>query len=391
MAFAFPDYGTAGTFSNVIAGLNCAWNSGSAPADNDFLVMVVSHNNTTTGLVTVPSGWTSVFNDNNGNNYVGGAVFWKIASSEPTSYTVVLAGTPTGKHMSISMLAISGNATGTPQSAEIDSGGVAVASLASATITPATTGSLLINCWLNGPTDASGAVYTVPSGYTSQVATNDGSGTPWVTAIQSCNTLTTLSTTTSVTAGPTGATPSCYEDMVSFVIAPSGGTTVTPTFTDTISAVSDSFTLAVVARFTITDNGPAISDTLNDTSGIPLTFTDTIAAISDILGILGTGPAIVAINFVDTISKIADFMRVSGLGELSSGNQTVFPQAGNSGTLASQTLNTHNQNYFKPTPPGTTQAPGPQTFFPFGPPAAIGTPTAPLSTPSQTIFPQEGT
>jgi len=327
MAFAQTDYGTAATYASSGA-LNVAWHSGSAPADGLFLIMVVAHNNTSGSGVTAPSGWNTILNDNGSLNYVGGAVFWKQASGEPTSYNISLVGSPTGDHLAISMVSISGAYPGnSPQTAINTSNGTVVATLASPTITPFATGSLLLNCWINGAGDSGSTGYTLPTGYSLSVGTTDGTGNPWISAIQYCNTLTTLSTTASVTAGPNGTSALVYEDCVSFVIAPAA-TTVAINFTDTIATISDSIARTVTGVLNLTDTLSGINDTLHPGFSVN-------------------------INFIDTLS-ISDILFTTSGQQLTSPNQNFFYMGD-----AAQTTN--------------------QVFFPFGPPVSGTDPAPPLN------------
>jgi hypothetical protein len=232
------------------------------------------------------------------------------------------------------------------------------------TITPAVINALVIAMF----TYAQGTTtFSTASGWTAEASATGGSYSVFseVDNTLTPDTTTPISVSTTVTSGQHC---SAYE----FIVAPATGTTVTPTFTDTISAISDSFSLAVT---------------------VPVVFTDTISAISDTLGVTAQ-PTTGTVNLVfkDTLVGISDFLNTGALGALTSGTQNFFGMAsGTTPVLATQALTTPTQSYFKLNPTGTATAPGSQTFFPFGPAADGGSTTAPLNTPNQTIFPQQNT
>jgi hypothetical protein len=70
--------------------------------NGDVLVMFISRNSTSATTATAPAGWSTIFNTSATN---GASIFWKVASSEPASYTVTLGSTVNAGTVSLFTLA----------------------------------------------------------------------------------------------------------------------------------------------------------------------------------------------------------------------------------------------------------------------------------------------
>lgn len=304
MAATYSDYGSGATFSSPLAAI--AWNSGSGPADGTLMLAIAESNNGST--ITPPSEWSTLFNDSGDvtSQYTSVGVFWKIASSEPASLTWTCSNT--GVNLSVSMISITGANPGPPSIVQ-NSG--TTASLTAGPLTPPTS-----NCLMVGMFAARTGITALPAdtGYTQRVF-SDYASNSWATMIETSNSLSSGS-------------------AVSIAV----------TATGTVSAING-FVLAVssVTYITMTDTGPAHSDSIATSISVSLAFSDTGPAISDMVGLAAS---ITSLGLSDTGPAISDSFSIV----------VVNPQAAI--TLNSQTVQTF------PFGPQDTKN---QKFFPFGP------------------------
>ena len=169
MSLLVVDYGAAETASLSGTTLTVAWHSGSAPADNTLLLAVTSGSGS--NAATPPSGWNTAYNQGAvaGNSNVPTGLFWKEASSEPTSYAFTFG---TGLHFNVMLMSISGAANGLPQWVQSTNGSNPTTAT-TGSITPYVTNELAIEAFCG-----SGGVTAIatPASSTLETSINDASG-----------------------------------------------------------------------------------------------------------------------------------------------------------------------------------------------------------------------
>jgi len=128
-------------------------------ANGDLMLMIVGSGNTTSNTWTTPSGWTV------GTAGVQSrALFWRIASSEPASYTVTQSSSATSNAVIIAY-----------RDASFDTSGLAsqsqVTSPTPVAITVAAADSTIVYVAQSNP--GASVTYTTPTGYTARASDSD--------------------------------------------------------------------------------------------------------------------------------------------------------------------------------------------------------------------------
>jgi len=166
-------------------------------SDGDILLMVVNADYIPTTIGT-PSGWTVLNNVTDGNtNTLRQAIFWRVASSEPASYTVSLS--PTAK-ASGGILALSGASTTQPTSSAYGAQGGGSSSNVIAPALGSWASSNGIDVSLSGI--HTGTTFTPPTNYTegSDSAGSGGGASSRTTSETAYRSLTAITTVGSITA-----------------------------------------------------------------------------------------------------------------------------------------------------------------------------------------------
>lgn len=153
--------------SFTVGTTNAAFTNGSI-AQNDLLVMIVnvSTNATTAGVLVPPGGWTQVLNDQNTTQTLSVGVWYKLAgAAEPGTYSVSWTNTARGASWALLDYTSVNLSTPVETSASIDNNGFS-ANLGCPTVTPTASDDLLIAI----ATEFGGQnSYTTPSGMTLRV------------------------------------------------------------------------------------------------------------------------------------------------------------------------------------------------------------------------------
>lgn len=218
MAIAFRSIASA-----TFAGSPVVINVPAGVVNGDLLIMTVSdYSSGAVAQTTTPSGWTFIRYAAASNNSLSQTTFWRIASSEPASYSVATGGSPLSTFGAIA--AYTGVQSGTP----IRTSGAVTAVTGTTSPTPATLAGMLTG-------DLGIIVYTASwsvtqmtppaSGWTTRVQLSEGNSNAEFAYVDKLN-----GTDTPTASSPNGtwwavqsialSTPSTSTGFLPFFIGP---------------------------------------------------------------------------------------------------------------------------------------------------------------------------
>lgn len=226
------------TAYTTFTGQNVVVNKPAGVVDGDFMLVYLRQDGTVSGWNSVPSGWTelsgSPFID--GNNRHRFAIFWKIASSEPSSWTWQSTSSVTWDHFCI---AYSGT-TATPVEASLNGAGNLTNPATAPSITSGGAGRKLVciwSCWEAKPhTNPAGMTQRFTETTPNSVAISDQSVEAGATGVRDDTLDSTVARWASLSLLLVGANTAPTAPVIT---APNGGETIDASVNVTWTAATD--------------------------------------------------------------------------------------------------------------------------------------------------------